>query len=219
MNLFLWRHSNRIGYYFLLLITFSLLLISGCSPEHIESKDSIPEVPARSEIVMSSGMKIIATTSVGTITITADKGLKRSYTWEGATRSVIMYPRYERWFGNLGIYYPGPGYHWKEHNGIRRAVVEEGQQHFSTVEEALTWIRSREEGLAYIERKTKKHLVYRMPFVYTDDGLAVGWTKVLPRSQLNVDVWQIYIDGKKPVKLPDSNNDKIVVEYLNQNDS
>jgi uncharacterized protein (TIGR03067 family) len=163
--------------------------------QRLEVRDG--PVPARNEIVMSSGMKITAKTPVGTISITAGKGLRRSYTWEGATRSVTMEPREQRWYGSLGIAYPGLGCHWKPHNGIARAVTEEGQQHFKTEAEALEWLR-----------KQKKWL----PLVYRNDGLVVGWTKYLPRKQLNVDVWQIYIAGKKPTKLPGGQDDKIKVE-------
>ncbi len=130
------------------------------------------------------------------MTVTAGKGLKRSYTWEGETRSVEMWPRRERWYGSLGLYFPGPGNHWKPHNGIARGVVEEGQQHFKTVDEALKWIA---------EQKW-------WPLVYRSDGLLVGWGKNLSRQQLNVDVWQIVIDGKKPTKLPGSHDDKIIVD-------
>jgi hypothetical protein len=153
-------------------------------------------IPAHNEVVMTPEMRITATTSVGTITITAGKGLKRSYTWDGATRSVEMYTRAERWYGSLGLYYPGPGDHWREHKGITRGVVEEGQQHFKTQDEALTWLS---------EQKWAPH-------VWTSDGLAVGWRKYLPRRQLNVDVWQIYIDGEKPAKLPGSQDDSIVMD-------
>ncbi len=155
-------------------------------------------VPPKNEVVMSPGMRITATTPVGVITVTAVDALTRSYTWEGATRSVEMGPRHERWYGSLGLYYPGPGFHWKEHKGIARAVVEEGQQHFKTAEEAMKWIKSRDW----------------IPFVYRDDGLMVGWGKTLPRKQLNVEVWQILIDGKKPERLTGSQNDKIVVETV-----
>lgn len=153
-------------------------------------------VPAKNEIVMSPEMKITATTAIGPITITAGKGLQRSYTWEGATRSVEMWPREERWYGSLGLYFPGSGYHWKEHKGITRGVVQEGQQHFATSEEALQWIADRKY----------------MPFVYRNDGLMVGWDKKPSRQQLSVEVWQLMIDGKKPTKLPGSQDDKIVVE-------
>jgi hypothetical protein len=153
-------------------------------------------VPARNEVVMTPRMKITATTPTGKITITADKRLKRSYTWEGATRSVEMWPRDDRWYGSLGLYFPGPGEHWKNHKDITRGVVEEGQQHFKTAEEALKWLG---------ERKW-------MPYVYRDDGLVVGWSKTPARRQLNVEVWQILINGKKPVKLRASQDDKIKVE-------
>ena len=50
--------------------------------------------------------------------------------------------------------------------------------------------------------------------VYRDDGLMVGWYKDLPRKKLDVHVWQILIDGKKPTRLPGSQDDKIVVETV-----
>ena len=153
-------------------------------------------VPKENEVVMSPGMKITATTPTGTITITAGKGLKRSYSWEGGTRSVEMWPRKKRWDGSLGLYFPGPGYHWKEHNGITRGVLDEGQQHFKTDAEVKAFLANRKY----------------MPFVHRNDGLMVGWDKTLSRNQLGVEVWQIMIDGKKPTKLEGSDDDKIVVE-------
>ena len=146
--------------------------------------------PVKNEIVMSPGMTITARTSTGIITVRASQGLTRNYTWEGATRSVEMWPREERWYGSLGLYYPGPGDHWKEHNGITRGVVEEGQQHFKTTQEALRWLRARSQ-----------EWTPPFPYVYTSNGLVVGWSKTLPRRQLNVEVWQIYINGKKPLMI------------------
>lgn len=108
-----------------------------------------------------------------------------------------MWPRQERWYGSLGLYYPGPGNHWKSHNGITRGVLGEGQQHFKTVEETLAWISEQKRW---------------MPFVYRNDGLVVGWRKVPPRKQLNVEVWQIYINGEKPMALPGSEDDKIITK-------
>ncbi len=173
------------------------VLVYFCGPTAADEVGDGP-VPAENEIVMSPAMKITATTSQGAITITAGKGLKRSYTWEGATRSVEMWPRKKRWYGSLGLYYPGPGDHWSPHNGIARGVVQEGQQHFKTVDEAMKWIAEQTW----------------LPFVYRNDGLAVGWGKNLSRKQLDVEVWQIYIDGKKPTKLPGSHDDTIVVGEL-----
>ena len=54
----------------------------------------------------------------------------------------------------------------------------------------------------------------RASFVYRGDGLMVGWGKTADPKQLTVEVWQILIDGKKPTRLPGSQDDKIVVETV-----
>ena len=151
-------------------------------------------IPAGTEVVMTPGSSITAETSTGTITITAGKGLLRSYTWEGATRSVEMGARQKRWQGSLGIGWPGPGDHWKEHNGITRGVLEEAQMRFTTAAAAMKWVNQKAKEL---------------PLVYRNDGLVVGYGKNLSRRQLNVEVWQIYIGGKKPKTLAGSQNSKI----------
>ncbi|MBA3480990.1 MAG: hypothetical protein H0T51_04150 [Pirellulales bacterium] len=126
----------------------------------------------------------------------AGQGLRRDYSWDGATRSVEMWPREKRWYGSLGLYYPGPGNHWRNHKGISRGVVQEGQQHFVTIAKATTWLK---------EQKWQ-------PLVWNNSGLVVGWSKTPERQQLNVDVWQLYIDGKKPTKLPGANDKAITYE-------
>ncbi len=110
----------------------------------------------------------------------------RSYTWEGETRSLIMFPRKARWYGSMGVYDAAVGDIWQEHNGIRRGVVDEGQQHFDNEESALEWLKHRYEC------------------VYRDDGLVVCYSKTLGRRQLNVDVWQIYLGGTVPSKYQES---------------
>ena len=151
-------------------------------------------IPKGTEVVMAPGSSITAETSTGTITIKAGKGLRRDYTWEGATRSVEMGARPSRWYGSLGLGFPGPGDHWKEHNGITRGVLEEGQMRFRTLVAAMKWINARKAWL---------------PLVYRNDGLLVGFGKNLSRRQLNVEVWQIYINGKKPTALAGSQDAKI----------
>lgn len=140
-----------------------------------------PPIPSVNEIVMPPNATITVTTDSGTITIKSGRGLKRYYTWDGATRSVVMWPRPERWFGSFGIYYPGEGSHWLPVNGISRGVVQEGQQNFDTLEEAEMWLN-----------KDCQHCVYN------DSGLVVSFFKVPEREQINVDVWQIHIGGKTP---------------------
>ena len=156
-----------------------------------------PSVSLSPETVMVPGMEITARTTAGEISIRAGEGFERSYTWDGATRSIKLWPRKQRWYGALGIYYPGPGQHWKSNKGITRGVLEEGILWFKTVDDALSWIKgARSTGIDH---------------VYTDDGLVIGWAKILPRKQLDVAVWQIMVDGKKPHSLPGSRNDVISV--------
>jgi hypothetical protein len=165
------------------------------SIETLAAQSEDGPVPAANEIVMVPGSTITETGAQGTLTVTAGRGLKRCYTWEGATRCVEMEPRDERWYGSFGLYFPGPGDHWAEHNGITRAVTEEGQQHFRTTDEALKWLQD------------QKYPV----LIYRNDGLAMGWGKNLPRRQLNVSVWQILIDGKKPGQLQGSQDSLITI--------
>ena len=76
---------------------------------------------------------------------------------------------------------------------ITRAVLEEGQQHFSSADEAVAWLAGR-----------------RSTCVWTGDGLVVGWSKNTARKQLNVEVWQIYINGAKPNNLAGAQDANIV---------
>ncbi len=152
---------------------------------------------AKLELVMAKGDKIIATTEAGRIEITADVGLNRSYTWDGATRSAELEPRTERWYGSMGAYYPGPGEHWKSNNGITRGVLQEGQQHFENVEAAKKWLAQQSKWYST---------------VFTDSGLVVSFSKVEGRRQINVEVWQIYINGKPPKELQGADDTKL--QYL-----
>jgi Ankyrin repeats (3 copies) len=163
-----------------------------------DAKPRAGRLPAGCEVVMSPGMRITATTPVGTIAITAVDELTRSYTWDGATRAVEMSPQAARFFGSLGLFHHPQGEHWRDHHGITRCFTEDGQQHFKTVEEAMKWSKERDW----------------LPFVYRDDGLMVGWNKFLGGKTLHVEVWQIFIDGKKPKRLPGSHDEKIVVETV-----
>jgi hypothetical protein len=169
---------------------FSNIMLS-CSSEGIT-------IPPENEIVMTEGMRITVKNSYGEMTITAGKGTLRHYTWNNGTRTAILIPRKERWNGSLGIYYPGEGNHWEEHDGITRAVLEEGQQHFNSVDKILEWIRK------------ENHWGY----VYRDDGLVVGWEKMEGAGgTLGVSVWQVFINGKKPTRLTGSQNDSISVKH------
>ena len=154
----------------------------GMIGNYFDRKKGDSPVPFKNEIVMPPNATITATTNSGTISISSGKGLKRYYTWDNVTRSAVLGARSTRWYGSLGIYNAGMGSHWlPKHNGISRGVLEEGQQHFDTYEEAMSWLKMKCRGC-----------------VYNDSGLVVWFSKSLSREQLNVDVWQIYIGGETP---------------------
>ena len=186
----------------ILLATFSSFIINtgfGLAEYYRNWKQGDPPIPSQNEIVMPPNSQIEAKTTTGTIVIKSGKGLKHYYTFDGVTRSVVMIPRPERWYGSLGLYYPGSGYHWLfQHNGINRGVLEEGQRHFASMKDAMEWLKKASEW---------------DPTVYRDNGLVVAYGKTLSRKQLDVAVWQFYINGKKPTKLEGSNNESIKTSW------
>jgi uncharacterized protein len=166
-----------------------------------DAKPPTSRLPAGCQAAMAPGMRITATTAAGTIAITAVDELNRSYTWDGATRAVEMAPQKSRYLGSRGLFHDAEGEHWRDHHGITRCFTHEGQQHFATVEEALKWIK-------WMKKRDWP------PVVYRGDGLMVGWAKNHSEKKLIVEVWQILIDGKKPQRLPGSQDDTIVVETV-----
>lgn len=146
------------------------------------------------EPVMAAGSTIRVGNSQGAILIKAEEGFKRSYSTSNLNKTFQLFGRDKRWHGSLGLYRPF---------GDRdlHAVLEEGQQHFNTTEEALAWLD---------RRRTWNDIRW------TRDGLAVGWREqARPEDgfiMLSVEVWQIYIGGRKPKFLPGASDKDIVVE-------
>ena len=147
------------------------------------------------ELVMTPGMTIEARTPFGNIIIEASDNFNRRYAWNSYNKTFKLYARSERWLGSKGLY-RGIG------DSEIHAVLNEGQQHFSTIEEALAWLAS-----------TQK----RMKWVYTSEGLVVGWDEQKGKDihALIVDVWQIYVKGQKPINMSGANNETIRVTFKN----
>ena len=162
-----------------------LVMTPGCE---IRAQTPIGVIKVRAGNVIPPGKDKVVHTTGGPITLRATEWYPRAYYWGRCEGTVELEPRNQRWHGSLGAYSPGSGFHWHECEGVARAVVEEGQQHFATVDEAVAWLKKKSEW---------------MPYVYRHDGLAVGWRTVIPyRKQLNVDVWQILVGDQKPTRLP-----------------
>jgi hypothetical protein len=144
---------------------------------------------------MTPGMVIEAKTHFGDIKIEANNKLTRTYSWNSVQKQFSLGARWQRWHGSKGIIRPSG-------DKDMHAVLEEGQQHFYSVEEALAWLAWQME---------------RMKWVYTSDGLVVGWYEAKDKKSrdtaLLVEVWQIYIQGKKPESLPGATDDKITITF------
>lgn len=146
------------------------------------------------ELVLAEGTQLTAQTAIGDLLITAGAGTLRTYSWDKGVceRSADLWPRQKRWYGQYGLYYPGPGSHWKICNGIHRAILEEGQLHFATEEGISQWL---EEQRKYCFPSG----LHKCDLVYTSDGLVVKYTN--SPIALQAKVTQLYLNGVKPVSL------------------
>ena len=133
-----------------------------------------------SELVMQPGMSITATNIQGTMRIDYIDKYTRRYAWDGNVKIFRHQPRMKRWLGSLGMYRP-------QGDGSMHAVLEEGQMRFTSLGDAYTWLKKSERF---------------MDFVWTEDGLVVGWKKQASPDDdhlaLSVQVWQLFVRGKKP---------------------
>ena len=129
-----------------IIICLFLLAIASCGSNISTSLFST------NEMVMSEGMVIEAINNNGSIKVQADKGMKRVVYIDNQRLNLDMIPRSKRWNGSLGAYCPGGG-------DPIHIVIEEGQQHFCSINEAMEWLDWQDN---------------RMNYVYTSDGLVVG---------------------------------------------
>lgn len=177
------------------LTALAALVSAGCAntpPSPKIAKKSVqipnaPPVPEYSEVALDNGQVVTAATPEGKITVSAGPGTLRSLSWDGAKRYVVLKPREERLYGSKGIYFEGHPDNWKPHNGLSRIKIEEGQRQFDNVDDALIWMQIR-----------------RLHYVWTNNGLVVGWKRKPDEAMLQVEVWQFFIDGEKPSFLPDA---------------
>lgn len=166
-------------------------------------------IPLPSEIVLQEGARLVANTSNGNITVIAGNKFERRYEWNGCGIDAHMFPRKNRWFGSLGMYdaaarmFYNP---WAGCDGISRPVVEESQIHFADEHSAEVWI-------------TRRKRIDSWFTVWTNDGIFIQWGLSPQRNQLNVDLMQICIKGKKPTKLTGAVDTSISVFHPNGHES
>lgn len=153
------------------------------------------------ELVMYEGVTIEASKGSSSVKVIAGKGLDRTYKWSDCELESDMIARKKRWYGSLGIYDPAPSFFpflsLGSCQGINRTVVEEGQIHFDNLQFAHKWI--------------ERQLLRNIETVWTNDGLFVSWHIVPGRAQLNVDLYLICINGKRPIHLDGAIDSSIIV--------
>lgn len=140
---------------------------------------------AETELVMHEGVVIEARKDNVLIKVTAGKKFERTYEWDRCKLESDMVARQGRWYGSMGIYDPAFsfGFSFRGCSGISRTVVNEGQMHFDDVQFAQKWI---------------EHYSRSFKTAWTNDGIFVAWGLSPGRRQLNVDVWMLCINGKRP---------------------
>ena len=158
---------------------YRLIAVGICFPLGCVLKDDV-------ELVMTPGEIIEVANRQGKIRVEAVGRFKRTYTWHGKSKTFQLRPRYGRWYGSKGAGRPVG-------DSSMHAVLEEGQQHFTAIEEVYPW-------LVYQSSNGRNEVTY------TSDGLVVVWEAQHDKSgegftALLVDVWQIYINGEKPRNL------------------
>ena len=147
--------------------------------------------PVVKEAVLGPGQSVAALNRFGAVEIHYVAPTKREYRWDGASRVVKMIARQEPFRGVLGLYEPADAFgNW----GNVRLVVQESNIYLPNYEEVYKFLYRSSEV---------------MDWVYTSDGLVVGYSRTPARNQVNIELWQLYVGGVKPSSLRGARNDKI----------
>ena len=147
------------------------------------------------ENVLKPGMTLVAENANGELRITSESDIQRDIRGKDWKKNTRMLRRKERWNGSLGIYSPG-----RSNGRTDRLVYSEGQLFFDSESDALKYL--------YVGSLRSKP-------IYTNDGLVFSFYESQgPRGMVarSVEVFQIYIQGKKPTQLRGADDDAIKLE-------
>ncbi|WP_027358546.1 hypothetical protein [Desulforegula conservatrix] len=185
---------------------FALFVFNSCavSPE-ASSLISSPGVIALPALVPDS--KVTVTTEHGTIVITAGHNNERSFSLDDDERAFVLTKnKGSNPKADLGVYIPVRGKSAKGHDRLVRVYVEEALLSYHTLNEPIDFL--------WKQRFEKPG--YDVETLYTDSGLVVQLSKYIKRDKpeppLHINIWQVYVLGEKPLKMPGSQNEKIKVE-------
>lgn len=147
------------------------LLLTACS-----------EQPIAKGSVLSQHQSVEAKNRAGEVRVSYVSPTKRRYEWAGQSRVVQMRTRTEPFMGKTGLYDPADEL---ISDPRTRLVVQESTIDFD--DEAQMYDFLREEP--------------SMDWVYTRDGLVLGFSSDPSRRQLNIDLYQFVVRGKRPTAM------------------
>lgn len=139
----------------------------------------IPVVDA----VLEAHQAIEATNKFGSVRVSYISPTRRRYEWDGRSRGVNLIVRDKPWMGEQGLYDPADCFLICR---TPRLVLGEAVHDFDSYEQIYRFLY---QGSSV------------MDWVYTNDGLVVGFGRSPQRDQINIDVRQITIRGQKPENL------------------
>jgi hypothetical protein len=162
------------------------ICLAALSPEQIKQ-----------QIVLADGCELHVTTPQGNLVIRAKPDDVRSFEWAKGIRSAKMLRRRKPWYGNLGLYCPGPSGMWSLHDGVSRIDYSEYDLWFSDQAAAEKYLKEYySSDPLWVDDSDRK-----VAGVWRNDGLLVWWQRQREAEYLGVTVAQIYIAGKRPDSL------------------
>ena len=197
-----------------ILVALGLVFFGISQKPSYDVRRTLCDTHGKVETVMTEGSQIITDIKGKTLNISAGPCYERIYTWESGTCTILQQARTSRWYGSFGIYSPS-AMDWKPGSceELNHAVVEEGQQQFSNVSDALAWLNGKYSNWQSLPESQWRPTINFSQSAYTSDGLLVSWelSPLEDKKFLNVHVWQVYINGIKPTKLEGAQDSKIKV--------
>jgi hypothetical protein len=133
-----------------------------------------------------------ATNKFGSVRVTYVTRLKRKFDWDGTSRVIRLIARPEPFEGEAGLYDPADCW---------AIVIPLCQTPRLVVEEAFHDFDSYDQIYAFLYQGSAV-----MDWVYTSDGLVVGFGRQPDRDQLIIEVKQLTIHGRKPAGLRGARN-------------
>ena len=130
--------------------------------------------------VLHAGQTVSARNKFGSVRITYVDPYSRRFEWDGGSRVIRMRARPEPFQGRSGLYDPADSF------GVNlqvRAVVEEGTVNLDSYDQLYAMLY---EGSDILD------------WVYSPDGLVVGFGRNSTRDQINIDLYQLLVRGEKP---------------------